>query len=224
MIVSVITYNTEHLKTEQVVTSLSMRKDLTIRLFCIPFKERPGREVLFHHRPNMRKGMHPSDLAKNFDLEIFIIDELSCYVLPDSDYTIIGGCGILPSSFIGNRKIINCHPGLIPEVRGLDAFKWAIFNQSPLGNSLHYIDDQVDAGEHIFSFRTPVKKDDSLEELAKRHYDLEIIMMSNFLDIMKRTMDPLPGLRDIPPYRRMSLSNERKMIDSFEEYKKIYAI
>ena len=54
--------------------------------------------------------------------------------LQDFDYCLITGAGILDKKIIGNKKILNIHPGIIPTTRGLDSFKWAIYNLNPLWN------------------------------------------------------------------------------------------
>ena len=54
------------------------------------------------------------------------------------------------------NHIINCHSGLIPETRGLDSFKWAILNNKFVGNTLHYIDQNVDLGKIIYQEKTKI--------------------------------------------------------------------
>ena len=101
--------------------------------------------------------------------------------LDDFDF-IITGAIILDKEIIGNKKIINVHPGIIPTTRGLDSFKWAIYNLDPLGITLHYIDQRVDSGEVLRVFNTPVYLSDTLQTLARRHY----IYLSNFYKYLKK--------------------------------------
>ena len=68
------------------------------------------------------------------------------------------GAGILSKECVENKKIINSHPGIIPASRGLDSFKWAIYENKPLGVSLHCIDKEVDSGEIISIIPTTVYK------------------------------------------------------------------
>ena len=51
---------------------------------------------------------------------------------------------LIESEFCSAATIINCHAGLVPESRGLDAFKWAIYHGRPLGNTLHIIDQNIE--------------------------------------------------------------------------------
>ena len=59
---------------------------------------------------------------------------------------LIGGAGILPKEIIDNVNIINSHPAYLPSVRGLDALKWAIYNDMPIGVTSHIISEEADSG------------------------------------------------------------------------------
>lgn len=43
--------------------------------------------------------------------------------------------------------ILNVHPGVLPENRGLDAVPWAVRLSLPLGVSIHSVDERLDAGK-----------------------------------------------------------------------------
>ena len=92
----------------------------------------------------------------------------------------------IPKNFlIYKKKIIKCNSGLIPESRGLDSFKWAIINYLKMGNTLHYIDKNVDLGQIISHKVTKLYKNDTLATFAKRHYLNEINMLVNFYKYFK---------------------------------------
>jgi phosphoribosylglycinamide formyltransferase-1 len=102
----------------------------------------------------------------------------------------------------------------------LDAFKWTILDQMPLGVTLHYIDAEVDAGETIAIFETPVFPDDDLATLARRHYELELDVLCEFLKIA-RSGGRLPCAEypSNPPRRRMGIEREREMMANFPAYR-----
>jgi phosphoribosylglycinamide formyltransferase-1 len=135
------------------------------------------------------------------------------------------GAGILPKEVVSNKKILNCHPGIIPIARGLDAFKWSILELKPLGVTLHFLTEKVDYGPIIARIRTPIFESDSLESLARRHYELEIKVMSNFYKYLEKPVDDFKEqeLEEAPPKKRMSFEQEIKMISNFSKYKKMYA-
>jgi len=87
---------------------------------------------------------------------------------------------IIPANFLHGRYILNCHPGLLPYNRGVDAFKWCIVNEWPIGITLHQIDEAIDRGTILYRLRIPVFKTDSLKAVCQRAYAYEIDLLANF--------------------------------------------
>lgn len=141
--IGLITYDRPHLKTQEIAERC---KNKVSALLLVPFKERPRREVAFHHRPYQFEGPSPKELAKSVGAEILYLSDLEKELASKDDYLVVGGAGILDAEYTSRYRIINAHPGLIPSSRGLDAFKWAIYNKVPLGVTLHHIDNEVDMG------------------------------------------------------------------------------
>lgn len=217
--IGVITYAHRHLKTEQFILSkLRMTKDLEIAIFALPFFERKPRDILFSHRPDQNQGIHPYDLCSGLGLE-YVECENDCDITNECDYYIITGAGILSKEALEGKKIINCHPGIIPAVRGLDSFKWAIYNNQPLGNTLHYIDSNPDMGQIISVVATPIFDSDTLESLARRHYEYEIDILSNFQFYLDNPVNGFRNIAESEPTRRMDAKKETEMLKMFEEYK-----
>ncbi|MDC0335704.1 formyltransferase family protein [Pseudodesulfovibrio sp.] len=217
----VITYNTPHLKTEQLVKGLIGRGEEIGTLYALPFVPRPGREVVLNHRPDQSAGAHPRDMADKHGIRYVIPDNAATLSIHESLAIVAIGV-IIPESVLADTAVINCHPGLIPEVRGLDAFKWAIHAGQPLGTTLHYIDRHVDCGEIIYREKTPVRPGDTIEQLAARHYEQEMKLNINFRDY-------LPGLGQVldhdgqPSNRRMPIAIEQEMLDRFPDYVNMFA-
>jgi phosphoribosylglycinamide formyltransferase-1 len=138
-----------------------------------------------------------------------------------ADYYLVAGAGIISEEAIGKKKIINVHPGVIPSARGLDAFKWSILLNIPLGVTLHFIDSQVDVGETIAVVETPIYSDDTLETLSRRHYELELDVAVEFLAFLDgKSRSSLAEYAEQPARRRMPLETERDMIANFDMYKR----
>ena len=112
---------------------------------------------------------------------------------------------------------MNAHPGIIPLSRGLDSLKWAIYNGDRAGNTLHVIDNQVDSGEILQIQPTPVFRDDNLEVLARRHYEMEIDMLTNVLEVINDRISPC-GIEK-PATKRMQKEVELEMISKFAAWK-----
>tara|TARA_B100001540_G_scaffold316422_1_gene346223 strand:- start:1268 stop:1942 length:675 start_codon:yes stop_codon:yes gene_type:complete len=215
----VITYNVAHLKTEQVLKKIIEQDSFSeITVFLIDFKPRKAREVYFHHRPDQFKLNPQLTISKIHNLNSYNWD-MEGELPIDCDYNIITGAGLIPEKAIGSKKIINCHPGIIPLSKGLDSFKWSIIEKLELGVTLHYIDAKVDEGEIISIERTPVYATDTLDDLARRHYEIEINMLSNFMRYFGK---PFECYEDGVPKMRMPFEKEKFLKKEFAEYKEMF--
>ncbi len=211
MRLGLITYPVGHLKTQQVLFGLLQLGGHELRLLMAPFQPRPEREVLISHRPPQFVGPPAHALAERFGLDVRPLDDPHAF--DGLDYCLIAGAGIIPPERIRPDFIINAHPGLLPAARGLDAFKWSILNDLDVGNTLHFIDAEVDAGETITMLRTPDFPTDTIDLLAQRHYELEITMLVNFEHhLANRRAWPLP---EAPARKRMALATERDALAHF---------
>jgi len=184
--IGLITYQHTHLKTEQVVESL-IRQDLgySYHFYALPFVNKVAKPKLITHRPDQANAINAFDLAKQYSIP-YKTCVLDTDIDNNCDVYLILGAGILSKKCIEGKRIINCHPGIIPDCRGLDAFKWAIVKEKPLGVTLHYIDEKIDAGEIIKIIPTQVYLSDTLERLARRHYENEIETLANFHRYVKK--------------------------------------
>ena len=220
--IGVITYNCPHLKTQQLIDGLHNNGN-EMKLFTLPFVERKTREVYFQHRPQQIQGLSISDISKKYHLEVVNFNSDS-EIPSGMDYYLIGGAGILSSDCVKGKRIINCHPGLIPLMRGLDSFKWAIDENLPVGNTLHFIDRDVDKGAIIYQEATLVKSTDTLESFAARHYQAEIRLLVDFEKYLLRLSQDnnRNKLKEGPIRKRMPYERELLLPERFQVYKKQY--
>lgn len=222
MRICLITYPVPHKKTQQIFFNLH-RRGMTegMGFLFAPFSPRQSRTIALHHRPAQDVGIDPVSLAKAHGLPSHTLEDYG-KILSEYDIFIVAGAGLLPGEFCSSARILNAHPGLLFQSRGLDSFKWAIHDLLPVGNSLHYIDADVDAGEVVCTVPTPVYADDDLETFALRHYEAEIDMISNF----DRYLDAAQPPATYPwgeSHMRMPAEKEAVMIDLFEQYKEKFA-
>jgi hypothetical protein len=218
--VALITYDVPHKKTQDVLFRLIWRDCCDLTLVVTPFKSRPSREVLFQHRPAQLTGPGPLSLARKFGLNSLAIEDWRSY-RGNFDFFLIAGSGLIDPEFCQEAKIVNCHPGLIPLSRGLDAFKWAIYNNLPVGNTLHFIDHQVDLGKVFHHEITDVFPEDDLASFAERHYTAEIHLLSNFDSYLQR--ETILNLAVGDPRKRMPRETEALLVASFDAYKEKHA-
>lgn len=221
----IITYDCRHLKTEQVALGLAQRGGFDMTFFALPFVTRATRTILFAHRPEMNSGAHSREIAAAVGADFRPIPDPDAIAADAADYFLILGAGLLPASFVSatSGRVLNAHPGLIPLVRGLDAFKWAIHDGMPVGNSLHMIDEEADAGTLVGLSSTPVFHTDSLHSFARRHYELEIAMMIDFDHYLRSpTLEPAGATR--PARMRMPADKQAELESRFEDYRRRFAI
>lgn len=216
MRICLLSYNAPHLKTAQVTMGLKNRGLQSIDFLLMPFTRRPERKVAFQHRPFQFEGPGPHSLAALTGGKVMEYAQWRA-VLENYDWFIVCGSNLIEADFAKKGRILNVHAGLIPSVRGLDAFKWAILNGLPMGNTLHKIDDKADAGEIIAHLQTPIFPEDDLHTLANRHYENEIYMLTHFDELM--TKGQRMELTDREPTMRMPIEKEADMLRAFENYK-----
>lgn len=215
----ILTYDTNHLKTEQVVLHLAGRYQLVI--YGLPFTSRPSRPVYFQHRPNQSAAAHPRELCRRYNWD-YIPVQSDAEIDNRCDLYLITGAGILSPACLRGKKILNCHPGIIPAARGLDAFKWSVYHMTPLGITLHYIDEAVDAGKIVSIIPTEVFPSDTLETLARRHYENEIHVLSHFEEHLHNPQNPFEGIPQGDATRRMKPAQEIELAHKFQVYKQAY--
>ncbi|VAW76781.1 Phosphoribosylglycinamide formyltransferase [hydrothermal vent metagenome] len=83
---------------------------------------------------------------------------------------------ILSSEFVTHYagRLINIHPSLLPEFRGLDTHRRAIEARCKThGASVHFVTEELDGGPVVAQVRIPVLPDDTAESLSQRVLEQE---------------------------------------------------
>jgi phosphoribosylglycinamide formyltransferase-1 len=86
---------------------------------------------------------------------------------------------ILSDDFINQHKnrILNIHPSLLPEFKGLDTHRRAIEAGKLIhGASVHFVSNELDSGPVIIQAEVPILDDDNETTLAKRVLEQEHII------------------------------------------------
>ena len=97
--------------------------------------------------------------------------------LPDV-IALAGYMRLLSSAFIAAypMKIVNIHPSLLPSFPGVDAQEQAVAHGVKVsGCTVHFVDENLDAGPIIVQRTVPVHDDDNASSLAARILDEEHI-------------------------------------------------
>ena len=73
-----------------------------------------------------------------------------------------------PLLSMANMRIINAHPGKLPQHRSLDALPWSVLQNDEIGLTAHLIDKGIDTGPILFFQAVPPKAGDDLDTLRSR--------------------------------------------------------
>ena len=226
--VGVFGYNFNHWKTQEGIRNLceaGYKPEVIIaadpvKLNFYKSKTRVGPKDLYLK--------HPSDLAKHYgiDYEVTIHNsERTAKLVKDYDLDVgvILGARILKPIAFDSFKIgvINMHPGILPQNRGLDNLKWGIINDMPQGVTSHLIDKNIDRGLMITQESIKIYEDDTLVDLFVRIQNLEQRLMIESLDIMsEKGKDDLEPLPKGTYYKSVPEDVESTLMEKFKEYKK----
>ena len=109
---------------------------------------------------------------ENFDLAL---TEALTHLDPDI-IVLAGFMRVLGSALIQafDRRILNIHPSLLPNYKGLNTFQRAIDNQeSEHGVSIHIVTSELDNGPVIVRGRYSILTDDKISDLQAKGHQLE---------------------------------------------------
>lgn len=101
------------------------------------------------------------------------------------DLAIILGARVISRELIEavNAPIINFHPGVLPDNRGLYNLHWAILNKLPQGVTTHVISPEVDRGEFLLGGIVPVYPHDTLMDIGLRLANMEMAHLMRLIEL-----------------------------------------
>lgn len=221
---AVFAYNFPHRKTQDFLLRL-MLEGWPVRLVLaadpVPLGIPPS-----SIRGKLRDGalVHPRQVAERIGAEYRVVPHNGPEVEAalreaGAELGVIAGARILKRGTIEacGGRIVNFHPGLIPQARGLDALLWSVLQGHPPGVTAHLIDHRVDAGGVLLRRTIRVHPDDTLFDLNGRLYDTQLEM----LDASLRAALAGPGEPVDPgtPYnRKMPPELEQEVLRRLPEY------
>jgi phosphoribosylglycinamide formyltransferase-1 len=110
--------------------------------------------------------------SKGLDREVYdrmLLEELDKYAV---DLVCLAGfMRLLSASFIRHfpNRILNIHPSLLPAFPGLDAQHQALAHGVKItGCTVHFVDEELDAGPILIQAAVPVRDDDTVDTLSAR--------------------------------------------------------
>ncbi|MDD2889055.1 MAG: formyltransferase family protein [bacterium] len=137
------------------------------------------------------------------------------------DILILGQTGIVKKEILEIPKLgtLNAHPGILPFYRGIDCWKWAVYNNEfdKIGCSVHWVDTGVDTGNIIAVKRNDISNPD-FACIENTLYDNCILLLSNVLQRLKTSY--IEGTKQEKEtgkqYYKMSKKLEKTVKDKLE--------
>lgn len=129
--------------------------------------------------------------AKNHGIPCSIItrkqfeedSELVMNTVKGCDFIILAGCLVrIPEYMIEAypKHIINIHPALLPKYGGKGMYGHHVHEavkaagEKESGITIHYVNNELDAGEHIAQFRVALTEEDTPDTIADKIHELEM--------------------------------------------------
>jgi folate-dependent phosphoribosylglycinamide formyltransferase PurN len=127
--------------------------------------------------------IQPSEMAHSYSIPYVSADHDCCDLSNivkqhKCDLGVIAGARILKSPIIEAFElgIMNFHPGLLPEIRGLDAVLWSLKKNVNFGVTSHIIDNRVDAGHVLLKKQVGIERDDTIFDISEKLYSCQFLM------------------------------------------------
>ncbi len=230
----VFAYNFPHKKTQDVLLRLWLEGyPIAAVLACDPVElSIPAPTV----RTKLRHAalVHPSAVAERIGAPYHVVphnDPEAVRLLQSlrPDLGLIAGARILKRPAIDAFRIgiINFHPGLIPEARGLDAMLWSIHRNLPLGVTAHLIDHRVDAGAILLRQRIAIHPDDTALDLSTRLYETQLELLKPAIEAAERWAGNREALVTVGPNtprnQKMPGELERATLEALPAYVRRFA-
>lgn len=177
--------------------------------------------------------IHPKKLCRIFDIPYLVFkhnnQETISYLNKNPvDLYLISGTRILSKAVIkaARQRIINIHPGLLPEIKGLDTFLWSIHNDIPLGITAHFINRKVDSGFLIYKEKLTLKKNDAIIDISLRLLENQSNILIKSLKILKKSkFSDLVNLdlQNSHYHTKMNKNLEKETIGKFSSWLRKYS-
>ena len=225
MNIGVFAYNFPHWKTQEGINNLIISGNKPKVIFATDPVKLNFYKSKIRITPKDLYLTHPEKIAKQHGIDYKVVihnsEETKNLVKEyNLDLGVILGARILkPIAFENfNIGVLNMHPGLLPENRGLDNIKWAILDDIPQGVTTHLIDKSIDRGKSILKEKIKIYKDDSLVDLNIRIQNLEQKLMVDSIASLKENI-PTQILGEGTYYKSVPEDIEKTLHQKFIEYK-----
>lgn len=139
----------------------------------------------FLERNRIFLGSEINDCTHNSILHSLDLDYIFCIHFPY----------IIPQSILSipRQGVLNLHPAYLPFNRGWNTPTWAIYDNTPYGASLHFMDISLDTGDIIHQKQLIINPEDTADSLYQRVLSLEFrLFQEAWPSILNHTFSRTP--------------------------------
>jgi phosphoribosylglycinamide formyltransferase-1 len=214
----VLTFNNPHRKTQDLIFRL-IAKGIKPLVVATEWEERKNFKSIINHRPSNQIDISLTEFCENLGLDLVVTTKEVLYdklqTINSIDYILLATGNIIDKSIAINYKAINSHPGYLPDIKGLDALKWAILYKENIGVTTHFINEEIDGGLIIERKTVPLYYEDTFHNFAYRQYEMEVEMLADSINCQAENVEILES--NYETFRRMPHRLENRMLEKFEE-------
>lgn len=223
-------YDFPHKKTQDFIVRLLVEGYKINYVLASPFQKLNIPESKIRISPQNSSLIHPRLLCKAFSIPFIVSNHNSQKTLDyltehPVDLCIISGARILSKRVINaaGGKILNVHPGMLPDIRGLDTLLWSIYYNQPAGITAHFIGSKIDSGLFIYKAKLELYKNDTIIDVSLRLLEQQSdILIKSLKSLREKNISNLINLdfKNSPYRSKMPVVLEKKTLRKFPEWLK----
>ena len=208
--IDLLTYDCPHRKTSDILFELIVNGYNINRVYAAPLIDLGLKPDIVKMSSNACYNIHTAEICAKYKIPYIVKPHAD---IGGGNLGIIGGARILPDHVIQKYSIgiINIHPGLLPNNRGLDNIKWALYHDMPQGLTVHFIDKYVDRGQIILKKKVPVYDDDKIYHIHQRLVSMQPKVLIDALNILERGGETYPAEKGTL-FTQMTIKEEINLI------------
>jgi len=225
----IFSYDFPHLKTKLGMQVIDIYSTANIFVVAAPWKQLNLKKSSIRTETSNKEYLHPREISNKYGWEYYVSDHNSSETRKvveniNPDVGIILGSRIINDNIIKmfNLGVINFHPGVLPQNRGLNTIQNAILRSLPQGVTTHIIDKSVDQGTGIFLDCLNVEVDDTFFDISKKILNLEMEKLRDLVVNDFQFDKSINLTQEFKKNKELNLNEEKKILDMFMEYKKNY--
>jgi methionyl-tRNA formyltransferase len=136
---------------------------------------------------------------------------LSWYYYVETEPSLCQLCVLVNYPHIVNKEfiaqfpkgVINLHAGMLPNYRGRHPVVWAMINgESKIGLTVHYVDENIDAGDIILQDSIPITCNDKYDDVLKKINEEGSRLLLQAVDLIDQDKAPRTPQTEGTYYKR----------------------